>query len=147
MFQTMTQAERSAAGTYLSTKFPVGSELCLFVNDYTPTPFTVLADLTEATFGGYARPSSAAAYQRIVNPDMSVGVVSVEPAGLFQADNSIVGPETAYGCFVLNASGGLVLTRRFDTPIIFAVDGDSAQIIWPTVNIPVSFGEVANFIE
>jgi len=107
------KATRLTLGTSLgahTTVFPVaGTEVMLFTNNITPTENTVIGDLTEATFDGYARLDAEA-------PPMASGIdpltgdqrVTVnEPAGGWRWETSGVTdlPQTIYGFAVV--SGGV----------------------------------------
>lgn len=81
----------------LATSFLDGATLHLYTNDLTPTPDTVLADLTEATFGGYASVTLTTwsnAFSK-VNGDGYV----VSPLASFSA-SGVAPSEVVYGCYV-----------------------------------------------
>ncbi len=85
-----------------------GASLCLFRNNLTPDANTVLGDLTEANFSGYARqtlsawPNSAlsGAIARTTHPDKTF----LHSGG--GVDNDI------YGYYVLDSGGGLLYADR-----------------------------------
>jgi hypothetical protein len=97
--------------------------LILFVNDYTPDDTTTLADLTEATFGGYTR-------VELTRPDWSAAVIDHPGcAKSVWGTDAIVwlvtsGPtETIYGfAYVDFTTNKVQLAQRFDP-------GDIAPVV------------------
>lgn len=108
-------------------------KLILWTNNYTPTATTTLANLTEATFGGYAR----------ANLDRDLWEAPVVGAGCAHSDWSpdtidytvTGGPfETIYGCAYLDVANGVLrFVQRFDTADIFTLELGSVY------KVPVQF--------
>jgi hypothetical protein len=91
-----------------------GAKLGLFTNTPPLSQTTVLADLTEPTFAGYAQQAVgwSAAFQQ---PDFSWAT----QGGLytFQATNDLT-PTVVTGCFLVDGGGTqLIMAEMFDTPV------------------------------
>lgn len=86
------------------------AQLCLFKNNYSPVDATVLGDLTEADFDGYARITlstwSAAAL------DGSNKASSAIASQTFTMSAPAATPNTIYGIYVLTAGGALLYAER-----------------------------------
>lgn len=96
-------------------------ELRLYVNDLYPQRSTVLADYTEASFGGYSRRVIDRADWDVATVDdehkarvqLSAGPETWTPTG---------GVETVYGCILVAPDVGKVrYARRFTTPRVLEV--------------------------
>lgn len=100
-------------------------EVNLFQNDYIPTPSTVLADLTVATFSGYAPEVVAALLPAYLDP---AGGASAQIATI-QFDHSGGGvSNVVYGFWVETAGGTLILVGRFEDGIPMIALGDSVPL-------------------
>lgn len=89
-------------------------DLRLYQNDYTPTPATVLADLTAATYSGYAAEAIAFAGP-VIGSDGKIRLVSV--GALFQPTSSTV-TNTVFGWYITNTGGTVLLAAgRFESPV------------------------------
>jgi len=102
--------------------FPVaGSEIMLFVNNITPTENTVIGDLTEATFDGYARlDAEAPPMASALDPTTGDQRVTVnEPAGGWRWETSGLTdlPQTIYG-FALISGGVLRGIEMLPVPLV-----------------------------
>ncbi len=86
-----------------------GASLCIFKNDYTPINTTVLADLTEANFDGYARITLDSWTSAFLNADNKAEVD--ETTRTFTV-SGVSTPNTVYGAFVLDGSGNLLYAER-----------------------------------
>jgi hypothetical protein len=103
----------------------VNCEVNLFQNDVTPTPATVLGDLTVATFSGYAAIVVAALLAAYLDPiggaSAQIGTVQFDHSGGAVAN-------TIYGFWVETAGGVLILAGRFDQAVPMNVLGDSIPL-------------------
>lgn len=87
-----------------------GGSIRLFTNDFVPGPNTVLADITEATFSGYAAVVTANWGQPFLNPQ---GFVEVDaPSAQFNHNGGAI-VESVFGYYVTDAGGALVTVERF----------------------------------
>ncbi len=99
--------------------------LHLFVNDETPDDDTVIGDLTEASFTGYATKVLTRAGWGA--PGTAGGITSSVYAQQ-QFDNTGGPTETVYGYYVTATDGGeLLWLERLDDPRVVA-SGDNAKI-------------------
>lgn len=113
----------------------IGHTLRLFENDLTPTPATVLADVTEATYAGYVAASLVGQW----------GAAAFVVDGLYQ---SLTGPHTfaaptagsqlIYGWFI-NVGTTLQHIQRFNAPVTMSVGG-------PVLQLTLAFQDFARFI-
>lgn len=107
-------------------------ELCLYKNDYTPTDATVIADLTEADFTGYARidlDGWTAAFLNAANiAEMRETLRTFTATGGATAN-------TIYGYFILDAGGNLMAVQR--NPAGGQVINGAGQVypVWPRVTL------------
>lgn len=109
----------------------IDAEIGLFTNALTPVADTVLGDLTEATFPGYARVQT----RDLVWPDPTINVDTAAetdgPTITFEADDDPVAPEDIHGIFVTilddEAVENLFLCASFTDPITIAGNGDQVQ--------------------
>jgi hypothetical protein len=96
-------------------------ELRLYVNDLVPQRTTVLANYTEASFGGYSR-------RVIERADWSPAAVAadhvariVRTAGAFTFTPTTDG-QTVYGCYLVDVDAGKVRWQgRFATPKVLVI--------------------------
>jgi hypothetical protein len=95
--------------------------VCLFQNNFVPTPANVLADFTEATFAGYARLSTASAF------GVSAKVIDGEyqsNSSLFTFTASGSTPQTVYGTFIADPTFTNVLySEAFPTGYVMVNSG------------------------
>lgn len=97
----------------------------LYQNDYTPSPGTVIGDLTVADFSGYGQKTVADLLAAYIDP---AGGASAQIATQ-QWDHSGGGvSNTVYGFYVRTAGGVLILAGRFAEPIPMAAIGDSIPL-------------------
>jgi hypothetical protein len=107
--------ELGVIGNVFLTQFSAGTfgHMKLFQNNFNPTPASILADFTEATFDGYA----AQVFKMDAGPtrfaDGSIGTWNLTT--FHQTGNTT--PNTIYGCYLLDPSGALAIAVRFDTPV------------------------------
>lgn len=116
----------------ISALFGVGNRyevvhIRLFKNDLTPTPDTVVADLTEADFDGYADFGPVVWGAVFTNPDGYAEIVG----GVAQfTDTGAVTPNTIYGYYATDAAGtGLFWAERFEDPITMDENADAILVI------------------
>jgi hypothetical protein len=104
----------------------LNGSLKLFQNNVTPTKDTVLADLTEATFSGYAAIALATADFAAVT---TVSDKAQLIANSFQtfAHNGGGTNNTIYGYYFVQ-SGKILFCEKFDTP--FTMDGATKAIVF-----------------
>lgn len=97
----------------------------LFKNDLEIGPSTVLADLTEADFSGYAAKTITALLPTYIDPD---GGASAQIATQQFQHNGGVVSNICYGFYVLEDGGGLILVGKFDAPVPMATDVDAIPL-------------------
>ena len=97
----------------------LATDLALYTNDLDPESSNVLADFTEATFGGYARADLV--FGAVVIDDNGIPVAPA--SGTFTCDGTAPS-EICFGCYLLDSTGALVGAGRFPEPKSFAVLGD-----------------------
>lgn len=119
------RAQLLAALTAIKVAQLNGGDMKLFKNDVTPTPSTVVGDLTEATFPGYASFTVVTMGANFID---SAGRVCSN-TGQHQFVCSGGGPlETIYGCYFVDTGGLLVMAARFDEPIEMLLDTDAILV-------------------
>lgn len=109
-----------------------GYQLCLFVNDYVPTQATVIGDLTEASFGGYAR----------ITTD-SWGTAFINAATIAESDEvlrtfTVTGApltQTVYGYFLLDAAGVLIAAERNPAGGTPMTPAGTVYPVWPRITL------------
>lgn len=99
------------------------SEIGLFTNAFDPSPDTVVGDLTEATFAGYAvvastvwaAPGNVGSVGKMIHFEANFIAGAIVPPG-----------ETVTGYFVRETGGAgeLYIAERFVTPAAFALPTD-----------------------
>ena len=104
----------------------------LFTNTITLTPDTAYADLTEATFNGYARSSVIVWLDPYVDQDGVVIVVGDRKA--FVAGAAPVGGQTVQGYAVIEPATSpavptLLFAENFDTPFQIVNPGDVIPLV------------------
>lgn len=108
-----------------------GAELKMFTNDLALTAEMVLADLTEATFDGYAAAALAewgqAYISEVGTPVIKNGSKQFNHAGTGAA-------ETMYGWYIESAGGVILEVKRFTNPVPLATADDSVVVV-PDVEI------------
>jgi hypothetical protein len=104
----------------------------LFQNDITPTPESVAADFTVATFDGYADKIFTMPSGPFRDVD---GSFYFTGGGTWTMSGSTT-PNVIYGSYVLDFTGAnLIFAQRFDTPVPM-VDAFSVIAIAAKVNFP-----------
>lgn len=107
------------------------AKIRLFQNNYTPVTGTVIAALTEATFGGYAGVSTPVATDSGVIPG---GVDNwIFGSVTFTATGATL-PQTIYGYWVecvdpLLAATKILWAQRFDTPQALTAAGQTISFV------------------
>jgi hypothetical protein len=114
----------AASGAWVTTP-----KIGLYQNATALPPTLTFADLTEASFHGYAR--QAVTWLASVNqPDGSVrmtAAVNLE----FTGDDSISGSQNIYGWFACHGADSVPVVfavAPFDTPVTIAASGDSVVV-------------------
>lgn len=103
----------------------VFSSLRLFVNNFIPTPDSVAADFTEATFQGYGM-ESLSFDDPFTNGDEKGQMNAASRTWV----RGVGGPEeTVYGWFVLDGSGLFVLAKRLPSPVPMDTPGVSTVYV------------------
>lgn len=91
----------------------------LFQNDYVPVDATVLGDLEEADFDGYA----AVFFDPVDFADPTwtpyVAQILLTVFLTFTADSGLAEPQTVYGYYVQNGDDELVWAERWEVPFEF----------------------------
>lgn len=110
-------------------------ELRLFKNDLTPTPATVLADLTEANFGGYSRLTMTRATW--TTPTVVSGCAHSNWDTVATVWDVTAGPsQTIYGYAYVDASLGVLrFIQRFDSGDIHPVVIGSKITLLPQITL------------
>lgn len=99
----------------------------LFVNDYTPDQTTTLADLTIATFDGYANIVGVTWSGPFAS---SPTIAEIIGSGCFFAADGDSVSQIAYGYALVDAGVTTVkVAARFDTPKQFNGPGDALMVI------------------
>lgn len=109
----------------------VGAEIHLFTNDYLPTGITVIADMTEATYSGYA--AEAITWLAVSSADDGT-IEVIGTAGEFRPTDDVV-PNQCYGFWIENGAGVLLAAGRFDAPPIPMIDALDALILTPRIRV------------
>lgn len=116
----------------------------LFMGNPALSRATLLSDLTEPTFTGYARamPSLAAA-----EVDGSGNRIADYPNCTFQPSAPVSPTETVTGVFLgatLTSVDYLLFAEFLDTPKVFAEATDALDIVWQTfIRNALSYGGIA----
>jgi len=100
----------------------------LFTNNVTPTRATILGDLVEAAWGGYAPVTVTLAEWLDQGVAGHVAILLHPPITFLNSSGSA---KSAYGYFCLDVDGNLVQVTRFDSAPQTKPDGDSF-IVLPT---------------
>lgn len=136
---TPTRTLRNTAMTLLAanagTLAPAvdGNLLKLAQNDFAPAESTVLADIDEADFPGYAAIECTPGTQpEGFEPATDASRINISPpvGGFIWETNAAVDPaQTIYG-FYLTSNDGLTLlaTARFDTPVVLTVANQIVEV-------------------
>lgn len=106
-----------------------GAKLGLYKAPFTPTKFTVLADLTVADFTGYALSAAITWGTPLNDPDGTAYV----PGGQieFIASGSAIA-NTIYGAYIVDAAGtGLIAVLPFDSSV--GVSGTGQGVVVPLI--------------
>lgn len=106
--------------------------LQLFSNDLDPNVNTLLADLVEATFDGYAEEAAYTLGGAYIDTDGQIHLTG--PSKLWTATGTTV-TETIFGWMLLNTAGtALYLAGRFPNPIPITAIGDGVfvapDLVW-----------------
>lgn len=108
----------------------LGHKIHLFKNDYTPVNTTLLADLTEADFTGYAAKDAVAESAPVINGNDEAYSTSGVLDFVSTADMNPV--QRVYGVYVtfLDATATRVLltATRFDNWQTIALSGDKVRL-------------------
>ena len=113
--------------TQLSAVLSTDKKYHLFTNNAMPGPATVLADLTEASFPGYASVTVTSGGWTSSGVSGHVGY-KIAPAITFT--NSSGSSVSVYGFFVTDSTGTILLAAaRFDAAPIVIPNGGTQQVI------------------
>lgn len=105
--------------------------LHLFVNNIQVAADTVLGDLVEATFGGYAEEAGIAFGPAYLSPDGDARLTA--PGTQFSYDGT--GPqETVYGWYLTDSTGATIRSAANITPPVPLANEDDGLIVAPEVN-------------
>jgi len=150
MLPTLTLLERMAdligADTVTLAAPTPFVEIHLSQTAFVPSPDLVMADITEATFDGYA-PLNAASAATQVFSDPATGDIMIqvrEPAGgwNFQTTGTTDLPQTIFGFVLTDAAGAVVHgSELLDTPI--TLDGSGQGFDIPNVNYRLQPGALS----
>lgn len=131
----LSTASRKSLADALNTLFAT-SKLRLFTPDIVVGPNTVVGNLTEATFGGYAAISITANVE--IRDDGTGDWLSIVGAvGSFKADNTISGPQTVHGWSITNTAGTALIAFSNIDPFTFNADGDGMVLDTIKFRLPV----------
>lgn len=111
----------------------VAATLKLFQNPVVASPSTVLGDLTECDFSGYAAVSPVVWGASFLDP--SLGGYSFSTYKQWNFDGSDLTPtqNNVYGFWLESTAGNLLAVNVFDAPVAMAAGGD-ALIVNPKLN-------------
>jgi len=104
-----------------------GGKIRLFQNNVTPGPDTVLADLTVATFDGYA--DSPAVVWGGGDTDVEDRAVLIAPSITFSPTGAVIGNTIHWWAFFSLAPDTLVCAERLPNPVVLAGPGDALVIV------------------
>lgn len=108
----------------------LGHKIHLFKNDYTPINTTLLADLTEADYPGYAAKDAVAESAPVINGDDE----SYSTSGVmdFVSDDDTDPVQRVYGVYVtfldITDTRVLLAATRFDNWQTIALEGDKVRL-------------------
>jgi hypothetical protein len=97
-----------------------GSLTHLFQNDVTPSALTVLGDLVEADFAGYAAAGPQTDWYQTVDAETGYHGVRNNDEAVYHATTGVGTPQTIYGWYVTSDGGALASAIRLPAPIIVA---------------------------
>lgn len=98
----------------------------LYQNDVTPTPLTVVGDLTEATFSGYAAVTALDYGSPYMNLD---GYAEMDlPSQQFDHSAGATA-NNVYGMWIEKTGGGLLYAARFDSAPLPMIDATNAIVV------------------
>jgi len=103
-----------------------GGDILLFTNVLPLTPATLLTDLTEATFPGYARVSLVTWSAAYVTPS-GLQAEIVSPAAVFTCTGGAGGQDVT-GYAILDKAGLLVAAENFDVPQSMHNNGETISV-------------------
>lgn len=101
-----------------------GSLTRLFQNDYTPSALSVIGDLVEADFPGYAAAGPQTDWATLVDADTGLHGVGNTDLANFTATSGAGLPQAIYGWYVTADGGALLSAIRFPTPVVIN-DGET----------------------
>jgi len=129
--------------------FPMASpaspwKVGLFTNNIQPNADTVLADLTEASFTGYAKVTTTTGDSETQNDPLSGErvVYFPPPAGgfHFEATATPGAPVNVYGFFLCDNAGTTLLgAQHFGSPIVISGVGQAINIAEVGIRFPANF--------
>jgi len=126
------QGETYLAGTMVTAFGLANPILRLFTNDIAVSPETVLADLVEATFSGYAE--EALTGQAVAQDINGTNFVSFGDGEFTHNGGGTA--ESIIGYYLVNATDtALLLVERFPEPVPMEANGDKIQIA-PRIPVP-----------
>lgn len=111
-------------GTIIQGNYFIDTDkLKLFQSDTTPTNDTVVGDLTEADFTGYASVTvTVASWKKGQAPDFREQITDSIMASFAQSGTTIT--NTVYGWYLTDTAGTqLKAIGRFDSPVLFEHTG------------------------
>jgi len=122
------------------------AKVILFQNNVTLTKDTVIADLTPATFGGYAAKVLGAGDPTSgINPATGQWELRMrEPVGGIEFTTSGTSnlPQTIYGYAIVSEDGTeLFASKKFDTPITLTANQQVIDVPQPKITFSVNFAE------
>lgn len=123
-----TKIGRLALLDFLLSDPTVNAQFCLTSNNPIPADADVtLADITEATFGGYARKTGVVFPSAIINTFAHGETISLTQT--WTASGATL-PQTIYAAYILmtfTATDFLCFFRRFGSPIVLMNPGDLVE--------------------
>lgn len=125
-FETFLKSVADSLLTLPGASLFTAAEVMLWTNDdLLPDRTTTFADLTEATFVGYAR-QTPAAWAGPLN--LSANSTGLMASVLFEGGAIVAPGETCYGYALLDGTPEIILVEKFTTPIDFVNSGDFLQL-------------------
>lgn len=113
--------------TDIKTNLLDGGEFGLYVNDVAPTIDTVIGDLTEATFTGYAR-ATVTTFSAVYYTGEDYAATN-SPLASFAPASPYTVTEIVYGWFYLDANGDLAMAGRFAVPQPMDGPGELIELV------------------
>jgi len=132
-FNILTRVAQNAMIDYLANT-PInggaGSLIHLMKADVLNTPDTVLGDLEEADFPGYAATGPQNSFDRGINPETGNPMLYIDSEASWVCTGYAGTPQPIYGWYMVNDGGELIYVHRFDNPKVVNAEGFVIQVFF-----------------